>query len=141
MTVSELICAKVFEAFVILLAILLTTKSTVESTVFWIALFQAVLSVSVVFVFACFSMIKNFLPIFTALVVTDIFAHSFSKRQKPATFYKYSINWFTWIAYHILYFKLYNFIFRRNIYSFLFLVILLLALSSNFIVLLFYWDF
>ena len=42
--VSELFCGKVFETLVILSAILLPIKSVVASAVFWIALFEVVLS-------------------------------------------------------------------------------------------------
>ena len=46
-TVSELFCSQVLEAFVILLAILLPVISPVASAIFWIALFAVVLSASV----------------------------------------------------------------------------------------------
>ena len=46
-TVSELFYGKVIEAFVILSSILLPIKSPVASAVFWSALFEAVLVVSV----------------------------------------------------------------------------------------------
>ena len=46
-TVSELFCCKVFETFEILSTILLQIKSPVASAIFWIALFEAVLSASV----------------------------------------------------------------------------------------------
>ena len=45
--VSELFYCEVFETFVILLAILLPIKSPVASAVFWITLFEVVLSASV----------------------------------------------------------------------------------------------
>ena len=44
--VSELFCCEVFEDFIILSAIALPIKSPVASAVFWIALFEAVLSTS-----------------------------------------------------------------------------------------------
>ena len=64
--VTELFCDEVFEAFVILLAILFPIKSTFFSEVFWIALFEAV------------SMIKMFLTVFTAYVFTYNFTNIFS---------------------------------------------------------------
>ena len=45
--VIEIFCGDFFYAFIILLAILLPVKSPVASTVFWIAVFEAVLSASV----------------------------------------------------------------------------------------------
>ena len=44
--VSELFCGEAFENLVILSAILFTIKSLVVSAVFWIALFEALLSAS-----------------------------------------------------------------------------------------------
>ena len=46
-TVPELCSGEIFEAFVILLAILLPIKSPSASAIFWIALFEAVLGASV----------------------------------------------------------------------------------------------
>ena len=45
-TISELLCGKVFETFVILSAILSPIKSPVAFAGFWIVLFEAVLSAS-----------------------------------------------------------------------------------------------
>ena len=68
--------------------ILLSTKSPVASAVFWIALFEVVLSASVVdflawlgcfWVLTCLSFYLYFLY---------VFAHIFSKRQQSITFYK-----------------------------------------------------
>ena len=47
LTVFELFCGDVLEAYLILSANLLPIKSSVASACFWIALFEAVLSVSV----------------------------------------------------------------------------------------------
>ena len=47
LTFSKLFCGKVFETFVIPSAILLPIKSPVASAVFWITIFEVVLSASV----------------------------------------------------------------------------------------------
>ena len=45
--VSELFCGELLETFVILLAFLFPIKSPVASSVFWITLFEVVLSTSI----------------------------------------------------------------------------------------------
>ena len=46
-TISRLFCGELLDALVILSAILLPIKSLVTSAVFWIALFEALLSASI----------------------------------------------------------------------------------------------
>ena len=60
--VSELFCCEFYEISLNLLAILLLMKSPVASAVFWIILFEVVLSASIA---DYLSMIKKFLTIFT----------------------------------------------------------------------------
>ena len=66
-TFSEIFYGETIETFVNLLAILLPIRSPVSYTVFWIALFEAVLS-------ALFNMAKKFLALFTAQVFTYFLA-------------------------------------------------------------------
>ena len=73
-TVSELFFSKILEGFLILSAIFLPIKSSVAFAVFWIALFEAVLSASVAVFVAwsrsfCFYLLLKFLLIFLPMLL------------------------------------------------------------------------
>ena len=101
-TVSELFSCEFFWNFVILLAILWPIKSPASHAIFWIALYEAILNVSVA---DCLAWSRSFL-IYLPLKFLLIFlvTHIFCKRQKSIAFYKYSISRLNWIAHHFLIF-------------------------------------
>ena len=90
LAVFELLCGEVFEAFVIPSAILSPIKSPFVSVVFWISLFQVVLSASVVDFLALSKSFWLCLPL--------KFYQCFQEKQKPIVFYIYSIFGFNWIT-------------------------------------------
>ena len=101
--VSKLFFRELFDALVILSAILFIIKWLVASAVFWMTLFEKVLEASVADYLVwlrrfclclLFQLLFIFLPIFLPIFL--------AKRQKSITFYRYSVSWFNWIACHFL---------------------------------------
>ena len=70
---SELFCGKLLETFVIPLAILLPIKSLIASTVFWITLFEVVLSAPVADCLALTIRFSLYLPLKFSLIILLIF--------------------------------------------------------------------
>ena len=68
-TISILFYGEILKTFVIILAVLLPTRSPVASAVFWIAFSEAILSASYG---GLFSMIRKVFAVFTAYVFTYI---------------------------------------------------------------------
>ena len=99
-TVSERFCGELLDTFVILWAILLPSKSSGSSAVFWTASFGAALSSTVIDFSAWLRKFCLYLPLTFYLNFTNIFSHIFIKRQKSVTFYKYSISRLNWITSH-----------------------------------------
>ena len=98
----------------IFLAILLPFKPPIISVVLWISLFEKVLSEFVADCLAWwrgFWHVANILGLYSLLnffsyIVTNVFAHIFSKSRKSITFYKNSMFSLMWILHHFLYFTL-----------------------------------
>ena len=85
-TVSELLCGELLDIFVILWAVLLPSKSSGSSAVFWTASFGAALSSTVINFSAWLRKFCLYLPLTFYLNFTNIFPHIFIKRQKSVTF-------------------------------------------------------
>ena len=87
--------------------VLLPIKSPVASAIFWIAIFEANLSASVVDCSVCSRCFWLYLPVkVCTYIFTNIFIHIFGKIQNSIAFYKYPASRLNWTAHHFLYFTL-----------------------------------
>ena len=103
--VPELYCGEVFETLVILSAILFPIKSPVASAVFWIAVFEAVLSASVA---ACLAWSRSswlYLLSKFYLYFYQYFFPYFWQKTKIHSLLK--ILDFGWIEYRVIFYMLY----------------------------------
>ena len=81
-TISELLYCEVFENFVISLAIFLPMKSPVAFAILWMALFEEVLSTSVVDFLAWSRIFSLYLPLKCLLIFLPIFLPIFLTKDK-----------------------------------------------------------
>ena len=80
--IFELFYGDIFETFIILSAIFLPIKSPVASAVFWIALFEAVLSASISDCLASSRRFWLYLPLKFVFIFLPFFGHIFWQKAK-----------------------------------------------------------